>query len=78
MMVLLALTWRVSKPQSESILTAYERPGDLVRFAIGLAVCAWILAHVFIPPRDATGYRTWVYLGLVAVPFIVLLAISVW
>ena len=78
MMVLLALTWRVSKPQSENILTAYETPGDLVRFAIGLVVCAWILAHVFIPPRDATEYRTWIYLGLAGVPFIVLLAMSVW
>src|SRR5262249_52103048 len=66
---LLVVIARVSLPQSESIWSAYETPADLIRMALGLAVGVWILLHLFMPPADAEGYRTWIYLGLVVAPF---------
>jgi TRAP-type C4-dicarboxylate transport system permease small subunit len=76
--VLLVLTWRVSSPQSETIWTAYETPGDLVRMILGLAVCLWLVVHLFILPRDASGYRTWLYLGFIVVPLGLILTIAIW
>ncbi len=72
------MTARVSLPQSESIWSAYETPGDLIRMALGFAVCLWIIIHLFMLPKDAEGYRTWVYLGLVAAPLAVAFAVAVW
>jgi len=69
---------RVSLPQSESIWSAYETPGDLIRMALGFAVGLWILFHLFMPPKDAEGYRTWIYLGLIVAPFALALAIWIW
>ena len=34
--ILLAVTMRVSSPQSESIWSVYETPGDLIRLRIGI------------------------------------------
>jgi len=65
---LVVVTLRVSSPQSESFASVYETPGDLIRLALGLAVCLWIVIHLFMLPRTAEGYRTWVYLGLVVAP----------
>jgi len=76
--VLFALTWRVSSPQSETIWTAYETPGDLVRLILGIAVCLWLVVNLFILPKDASGYRTWLYLGSVVVPLGLILTIAVW
>jgi len=78
MCLLIAVILRVSSPQSETIWSAYETPGDLVRMVLGLAAGAWILVHLFIPPKDPGSYRTWLYLGLVLVPFITVCAIVVW
>jgi hypothetical protein len=75
---LLALTVRVSLPQSETIWTAYETPADLVRFCLGLALCAWLVYLLFHGPNDAQGYRTWIYLGLAAVPFALICLFAVW
>jgi len=75
---LLVLTAHVSSPQSETIWSAYETPGDLIRLALGLVACLWILFHFFRVPKDAAAYRTWFYLGLVAVPFALICAIAVW
>jgi hypothetical protein len=75
---MVAVTVRVSTPQSESIWSAYETPGDLIRLALGFAVCVWILMHLFMPPKDAEGYRTWLYLGLAAVPFALIIAMAIW
>jgi len=55
------VTVRVSSPQSESFASVYETPGDLIRLALGLAVCLWIVMHLFMLPRTTEGYRTWVY-----------------
>jgi hypothetical protein len=76
--ILLALTVRVSLPQSETIWTAYETPADLIRFCLGLALCVWLLFMLFNGPKDLQGYRTWLYLGLAAVPFALVCLFAVW
>jgi len=76
--ILLAVTMRVSSPQSESIWSAYETPGDLIRLALGFGVCLWIFFHLFMLPKDAEGYRTWIYLGVIVIPFALALAFAVW
>src|SRR6266567_4716661 len=75
---LVAVTIRVSSPQSESFVSVYETPGDLIRLTLGLAVCLWIVIHLFMLPRTAEGYRTWVYLGLVVAPLALVAAIVIW
>jgi len=75
---LVAVTVRLSTPQSETIWTVYESSGDLIRLAAGLAVCLWIVIHFFMFPKTADVYRTWVYLGLVVAPLAVVTAIAVW
>jgi hypothetical protein len=77
-LILLVLTVRVSMPQNETIWTAYDTPADLVRFLLGLAVCLWLGVQLFQGPSDASGYRTWLYLGLVAVPFALICLFAVW
>jgi archaellum biogenesis protein FlaJ (TadC family) len=76
--LLLVVTVRVSMPQNETIWTAYDTPGDLVRMALGLVVCIWIAVQLFAAPKDAHGHRTWIYLGLVAVPFALICIIGTW
>ena len=78
MAALVLITWRVSLPQSTSIWTAYETPGDLMRMVLGLAVCVGIVIQLFKSPYDAQRYRTWLYLGLAAVPFAWICLVAVW
>ena len=75
---LLAITVRVSMPQSETIWTAYETPGDLIRMALGFVVCLGIVIQLFLAPKDAQAYRTWLYLGLAAVPFALICVFATW
>ncbi|MGC1778598.1 MAG: hypothetical protein WBB34_11670 [Xanthobacteraceae bacterium] len=75
---LLAVTVRVSLPQSETIWSAYETPDDLIRMLLGLSLCIWFLALLFRGPRDARGLRTWLYLGLFAEPFVLVCLYAVW
>jgi hypothetical protein len=75
---LIAITLRVSMPQNETIWTAYDTPGDLVRIALGLAVCGWIGVQLFRAPKDAHGQRTFLYFGLAAVPFALLCLFFIW
>ncbi len=75
---LLVITLRVSMPQSETIWTVYDTPGDLVRTVLGLAVCVWLVVQLVTAPKDASHYRTWLYLGLVAVPFAAICLVAVW
>jgi len=77
-LILVLLTIRVALPQNETILTVYDTPGDLVRLLLGVGVCVWLIVHLFYGPRDAQGYRTWLYLGLFAVPFAVICLIAIW
>ena len=76
--LLLVLTLRVSLPQSETIWTAYDTPGDLVRLLLGIGVCGWLLYQLFQVPHDAGSSRTWFYLGLVAVPFTLIVLFVAW
>jgi F0F1-type ATP synthase membrane subunit a len=76
--ILIVVTAHVASPQIEHIWSLYETPGDLVRVALGLAVCVWLVVHLFILPKDAGGYRTWLYLGFAILPLSVLCAVAIW
>jgi hypothetical protein len=62
----------------EHILTSYETPGDLIRVVLGFAVCLWLVVHLFVLPKDASGYRTWFYLGFAILPLSILCAFVIW
>lgn len=76
--LLLVVTVHVSMPQNETIWTVYDTPGDLIRMALGLVACFWIAAQIFASPKDLDGHRTWLYLGLAAVPFTLICIIAIW
>jgi hypothetical protein len=76
--VLIVLVARVSSPLNETIWTAYETPGDLVRVVAGLVACLWMLHSVFTLPKDAEAYRTWIYIGLIVTPFALACVIALW
>jgi hypothetical protein len=76
--VLMALVMRVSQPQSETIWSAYETPGDLIRLWLGIGVCIWLLWQLFAGPKDVHGYRTWLYLGVTALPFSLFCLFATW
>jgi hypothetical protein len=78
LIVLTILTARVASPQVERLKSIYETPGDLIRVLMGLGVCSWFIVNLFILPKDAGAYRTWMYLGLVILPLSVLCAFVVW
>ena len=76
--ILILITMRVASPQMEHIWAIWETPSDLARVAIGFAVCLWLAVHLFILPKDAGGYRTWLYLGVVVLPLSALCAFAIW
>jgi hypothetical protein len=76
--MLIVVTARVASPQTEHFWSAYETPGDLIRIGLGLSVCLWLAVHVFILPKDAEAYRTWLYLGLAVLPLAILCAVAIW
>lgn len=76
--VLIVATARVASPQNETLLSVYDTPADLIRLLIGFAVCAWFFVHLFILPKDAEGYRSWVYIGLAVLPLAVIMMIVIW
>lgn len=76
--VLIVITLRISMPQNETIWTVYDTPLDVVRMVLGFGVCLWLGFQFFKGPNDVHGYRTWLYLGLVAVPFALICLIAVW
>jgi hypothetical protein len=75
---LLVLTVRVSMPQNETLWTVYDTPGDVVRLALGFAVCIWVAIQLFRPPKDAHGYRMWTWFGLIGVPFAIICLFAIW
>ena len=78
-LIMVVLVLRVSQPQSETIWSAYETPGDLVRLWLGIGACIWLVWQLFTSgPKDAYGYKTWLYLGLTAVPFSLICLIAIW
>jgi hypothetical protein len=78
LIVLTVLTARVASPQIEHLSSLYETPGDLVRVILGFAVCVWFVANLFILPKDAGAYRTWLYLGLALLPLSLLCVFVGW
>jgi len=72
------LTARVATPQIEKIWSVFETPDDLIRVALGFALCTWCIANVFILPKDAEAYRTWLYLGLAVLPLSLLCTFVIW
>ena len=75
---LVVVTFHVSMPQSASIWTAYDTPGDLIRLALGVIVCLWVGVQLFSMPKDPGAFRTWLYLGLAAVPFVIICILGIW
>jgi hypothetical protein len=78
LIALAVLTFRVALPQNETIATAYDTPDDLVRLALGFAVCAWLVIELFRLPRDPGGYRSWLYIGAAGVPFALICLYYTW
>src|ERR1700730_199757 len=78
LIVLTVITARVASPQMERLSSLYETPGDLIRVLLGFGVCAWFIVNLFILPKDAGAYRTWMYLGLAVLPLSLLCAFVVW
>jgi hypothetical protein len=78
LLVLAVITARVSSPQVEHFRSLYETPDDLIRVMLGFAVCVWLVANIFILPRDTAGYRTWFYLGFLILPLSILCAYVIW
>ena len=76
--LILVVTIHVSLPQNETIWTAYDSPSDLIRLVLGFGVCAWIAAQLFAAPKDTDAQRIWLYLGLVAVPFVLICVVAIW
>lgn len=75
---LLLIIVRVSLPQNETLWTAYDTPADLVRVLLGAAACIWMAVQLFVLPKDAAAFRTWLYLGLTALPFTLVCLYFVW
>jgi hypothetical protein len=75
---LIVLTARVANPQIEKLRSVFETPDDLIRVALGFALCIWCAVNVFILPKDAEAYRTWLYLGLAVLPLALLCTFVVW
>lgn len=76
--ILIAVTIRVSLPQSSTFWTSYDIPRDLLRLILGVAVCIWLLVQLFRTPKDAPAHRTWIFVGLVAIPVSLICLYAVW
>jgi hypothetical protein len=75
---LLVVTMHVAMPQSETIWTVYETPGDLIRLILGVLACIFFAVQLFSGPKDALAHRTWLFLGLAVVPFAVICIVGIW
>jgi hypothetical protein len=78
LIVVAVITARVASPQVENLRSLLETPSDLLRVGLGLTVCLWLLANIFILPKDVEAYRTWTYLGPAILPLSLLCAFVAW
>jgi hypothetical protein len=78
LIALVIVTIHVSSPQTSTIWTVYEAPGDLIRLALGFSVSFGIAIQIFVLPKDTQAHRAWFYLGLATVPFIVICIVAIW
>jgi cell division protein FtsW (lipid II flippase) len=76
--LLMVLILRVSQPQSETVWSAYETTGDLVRLVLGLGACLWMGIQAFSFPKDTDAHRIWLYLGVIGVPAALSLVAITW
>ena len=76
--ILIVLVARVSSPQSETIWSAYDTPGDLIRVVLGLVACLWLLYSAFSLPKDDEAHRSWIYISLLAGPLALTCVIVFW
>jgi hypothetical protein len=76
--LLIAVTLRVAMPQNETIWTVDDTPADLVRLILGIMVSIFLAVQLLYGPKDVHAYRTWLYLGLAAVPIVLVLLVVVW
>jgi hypothetical protein len=76
--LMITVTLRVAMPQNETIWTVDDTPADLIRLLLGIIVSIFLVVQLFYGPKDANGYRTWLYLGLAAVPLGLMLLAVVW
>jgi hypothetical protein len=78
LIIVTVITTRVASPQVENLRSVLETPSDLLRVGLGLTVCLWLIANVFILPKDTDAYRTWLYLGPAILPLSLLCAFVAW
>lgn len=78
LLLVMVVTARVASPQSETLLSAYDTPSDLLRTALGAAVCVFVFVQIFRYSRDPADMRNWVVVGLAAVPLTILCAVIIW
>jgi len=76
--LLIVVTLRVAMPQNETIWTIDDTPADLVRLLLGIVVSIFLAVQLFYGPKDAHAYQTWFYLGLAAVPLVLVLLVAIW
>ena len=78
LILVVAITARVASPQTETFLSAYDTPSDLLRIILGAAVCSFIIVQIFRYSRDPADMRKWAAIGLAAVPLALLCAVVIW
>jgi hypothetical protein len=78
LLLVMAVTARVASPQTETLLSAYDTPTDLVRTVLGAVVCCFLFVQIFRYSRDPADMRKWVPIGLAAVPLTFLCAVIIW
>jgi antibiotic biosynthesis monooxygenase (ABM) superfamily enzyme len=78
LIVMAVITARVASPQLENFRSLLETPSDLLRVGLGFTVCLWLVANIFILPKDTEAYRTWLYLGPAILPLSLLCAYVAW
>ena len=75
---LVILVGHLSMPETKTVWRVYESPSDFFRIICGVVLCAWIAAQLLRAPKDAKSLQTWLYLGLLAVPFALLCIVGTW
>jgi hypothetical protein len=78
LLLVMVVTARVASPQTETLLSAYDTPSDLLRAALGAAVCCFVAVQIFRYSRDPADMRKWVPIGIAAVPLALLCAVVIW
>ena len=78
LLLVMVVTARVASPQTETLLSAYDTPSDLLRAVLGAAVCCFVAVQIFRYSRDPADMRKWVPIGIAAVPLALLCAVVIW